>query len=395
MRNKDNLLSSLKENIEELTEYCIKEDWSGYDPYDGLNSPLFRYLFLDKNKYSRLFIIQFFKNFSINLRPIFFIKKEYNPKGLGLFLISLINIYRFTKDKKYLLHINYLTDLLLKEREKNSQKLWGYNFDWQSRAFFLKKNSPNLIVSYFVLNSFFELYNLTKEENYKNIFIDSCKILINNFFINIKGQKYFKYIINYNKLIHNVNLFGASLMSKAFLLTKEKKFLYTSEEALKTSINYQNYNGSWPYGEEQIHIWIDSFHTCYNLLSINDFIENTGIIKYENNLIRGLNFFINNFFSRNVIIKYFNNKIYPIDIHSYTAGIITLVKLARFLDNKEIILSTYGYLINEFKDKDKNFFYFRIYKLFKNKIPYIRWNQAWALYSLTILYDYLSESVNN
>jgi hypothetical protein len=395
MRNKDNLLSSLKENIEELTEYCIKEDWSGYDPYDGLNSPLFRYLFLDKNKYSRLFIIQFFKNFSINLRPIFFIKKEYNPKGLGLFLISLINIYRFTKDKKYLLHINYLTDLLLKEREKNSQKLWGYNFDWQSRAFFLKKNSPNLIVSYFVLNSFFELYNLTKEENYKNIFIDSCKILINNFFINIKGQKYFKYIINYNKLIHNVNLFGASLMSKAFLLTKEKKFLYTSEEALKTSINYQNYNGSWPYGEEQIHIWIDSFHTCYNLLSINDFIENTGIIKYENNLIRGLNFFINNFFSRNVIIKYFNNKIYPIDIHSYTAGIITLVKLAKYLDNKKIILNTYRYLINEFKDKDEKFFYFRIYKLLKNKIPYIRWSQAWALYSLTILYDYLSESVNN
>lgn len=391
MMNKDDWLATLINDIDNLIEYCEREKWLGYDPFDGLNSPIFKYLFLNRNIYLRILIIQFFKNFPINLRPLFFIKKEANAKGLSLCLSSLITIYRYTNDERYLLYINYLADLLLKERDSNSLKLWGYNFDWQSRAFFVKKHSPNFVVSYFVLNSFFELYNLTKEERYKEIFINSCKILIDNFLKNKGRKKYFKYVLNDNKLIHNVNLFGASLMSKAFRLTKDKKFLDISEETLKTSIRYQRDNGSWPYGEEQMHRWIDSFHTCYNLLSLNDFIMNTGIKTYESSLERGFKFFINNFITENFIIKYFNNKIYPIDIHSFTAGLVTLIKLERYLDNKEIIINTYNFLKNNFKN-DKGIFCFRIYKLFKNKIPYMRWNQSWSLYCLIKLYEYISKS---
>jgi len=386
--NKKEFLLSLEKDLDNLIEYCKSEGWAGYDPYDGLNSPLLKYLFLNRNKYFRILIIQFFKNFPINLRPLFFIKKDFNAKGLGLFLSSLIDIYKYTGDAKYLVHISYLTDMLLKERKNNDLNLWGYNFDWQSRSFFVKKYSPNFVVSYFALNSLFDLYDLTGEKIYKEIFINSCKELISSFLINKGDRKYFKYILNDDKLIHNINFFGASLMAKAFYLTENKEFLYISEETLKTSIKYQNNNGSWPYGEGQMHGWIDSFHTCYNLLSLDDFMKNTGIERYENNLIRGFNFFINNFFTENFVIKYFNNRVLPIDIHSYTAGIITLVRLSRYLNNKELVINTYKSLMSKFKDKKRNYFYFRIYKSFKNKIPYIRWNQAWALYCLTLLYGY-------
>lgn len=391
---KVDLLISLKNNIDKLIEYCNNQEWLGYDPYDGLNSPLFRCLFFDRNKYFRILIIQFFKNFPINLRPLFFIKKEANPKGLALCLKSLITIYKNSGGKKYLSYINYLVNLLMEERATNNLKLWGYNFDWQSRAFFIKKHSPNFVVSYFVLDSFFELYNLTKEERYRKIFIESCDTLVEKFLENKDGEKYFKYVPNDKKMIHNVNLFGSSLMSKAFSLTKDNRFRIISEEALVTSVGCQSNDGSWPYGREQMHKWVDSFHTCYNLLSLDDFILNTGIKTYEDRLIKGFNYFINNFFTDDCIIKYYNKKMYPIDIHSFAIGLITLIKLERYLKDKEIIIKTYNYLDKNFKSK-KGIYYFRIYKFFKNKIPYMRWSQSWLLYSFVILYEHISKKINN
>jgi hypothetical protein len=385
---KSDSLFSLKEDIDNLIKYCEEEKWLGYDPFDGLNSPIFKYLFLNRNKYLRIFIIQFFKNFPFNLRPLFFIKKETNAKGLSLFLSSMLIFYKYTNDEKYLLNINKLTNLLLKERKVNNLDLWGYNFDWQSRAFFVRKNCPNFVVSYFVLSSFFELYNLTKEEKHKEIFISSCKKLISNFLEESRGKNYFKYVLNDKKLIHNVNLFGASLMSKAFYLTGDIEFLDISEKTLETSVRCQQENGAWPYGEEKIHEWVDSFHTCYNLLSLNDFIINTKNKTFENNLIKGFNYFINNFFAENFIVKYYNNKIYPIDIHSFTTALITLIELERYLKDKSLIINTYNFINNNFKSL-KGFYYFRSYKILKNKIPYMRWNQSWTMYALAKLYEYI------
>ncbi len=392
--SKIDLQVSLKDSIDNLIEFCNSQKWIGHDPYDGLNSPILRYLFFDRNIYFRLLIIQFFKNFPINLRPLFFIKKEANPKGLALCLKSLLMIYKHTGNKKYLSYINYLVNLLLEGRSTNSLGLWGYNFDWQSRAFFVKKYSPNLVVSYFVLDSFYDLYNLTKEERYRKIFINSCDILIEKFLQNNNGERYFKYVLHDKKIIHNVNFFGASLMSKAFILTKDEKFRRISEETLITSVECQSDDGSWSYGKEQMHKWVDSFHTCYNLLSLNDFMLNTGIKTYENRLVKGFNYFINNFFKGDSIIKYYDKKIYPIDIHSFTTGLITLIKLERYLEDKRIIIKIYNYLEENFKGT-KGIYYYRIYKLFKNKIPYMRWSQSWLLYSLVLFYEYIRKLNNN
>jgi len=392
--NKADILIYLKNDIDKLIEYCSSQEWLGYDPYDGLNSPLFKYSFFNRNKFFRILIIQFFKNSPINLRPLFLIRKEANSKGLALCLKSLVMIYKHNSEKKYLSYINHLINLLIKERATNNLKLWGYNFDWQSRAFFIKKHSPNFVVSYFVLDSFFELYKLTKEKKYKKIFIESCNVLIDKFLEKRGDKKHFKYVLNDKKVIHNVNLFGSSLMSKAFAITGDDRFKIVSEETLATSIDYQSDNGSWPYGIERMHSWIDSFHTCFNLLSFNDFILNTGIRVYEDKLVKGFKYFINNFFTKNYVIKYYDKKTYPIDIHSFAIGLITLIKLEKYLKDKEMIIKTYNHINKNFKS-EKGTYYFRIYKFFKNKIPYMRWGQSWLLYSFVILYEYISNKTKN
>jgi len=389
MNDSKGLINSVRQQIDSLISYCEKERWKGYDPYDGLNSPIYKWLFFDRNKYFRIIIIQFFKNFPINLRSLFFIKKEINAKALAIFIKGLIIIYKNTNDKKYFDLINNLADLLIKESMHGEIKLWGYSFDWQNRTFLIKKHLPNMVVTYFALDSLLDLYYLTGKEYYKHIFINSCDTVIDKFLYKGEKEIYFNYVTNCNDLIHNVNLFGSSLMAKAYKITNEEKFLIISEATLKTTVKYQENDGSWFYGQKEKHHWIDSFHTCYNLLSLKDFMINTGKNTFENNLISGLNYYLKNFFTDDFIIKYFNNKKYPIDIHCLTVGLITLIELEKYIMDKDIISNIYKFLIENFRSRS-GFFYYRKGKFYKNRISYIRWNQAWSLLSLVKFYEYLS-----
>lgn len=82
--------------LNKLKIYIEQEKFKGYDPYDELNSPFLKILSFN-NEYSRIAIIQTLKRFLINLRPLFGIKKEHNPKGLGLFLWGYAKLYKMEK----------------------------------------------------------------------------------------------------------------------------------------------------------------------------------------------------------------------------------------------------------------------------------------------------------
>ena len=128
-----------------LVDYVENEKYSGYDPYDGLNSKLYNYLPL-KSKYIKIAWIQFFKLFPINLRKVFLIDKGINPKGLGLFLSSYVNLHKKDGNKIWLEKSNDIVNLLKNKKSKQyNNYCWGYNFDWQSRAFYVPKDTPTII----------------------------------------------------------------------------------------------------------------------------------------------------------------------------------------------------------------------------------------------------------
>lgn len=81
-----------------LKSYCEQEHFKGWDPYDGLNSKVFQALpFLKKSALCRLIMIQGFKRSPINLRKLAFVPKEYNAKGIGLFLSGYCNLYQIVQ----------------------------------------------------------------------------------------------------------------------------------------------------------------------------------------------------------------------------------------------------------------------------------------------------------
>ena len=66
-----------------LLSYCRKESWAGYDPYDGLSTPLAGIVGAG-HRFPRTLITQLVKRSPVNIRPLLGIKKCRNSKGLAL-----------------------------------------------------------------------------------------------------------------------------------------------------------------------------------------------------------------------------------------------------------------------------------------------------------------------
>jgi hypothetical protein len=74
--------------------------------------------------------------------------------------------------------------------------------------------------------------------------------------------------------------------------------------------------------------------------------------------------------------------VYPIDIHSPAQLIITLAKLGKFNEYKNLAEKVISWTIDNMQS-DKGYFIYQINKYFSSRISYMRWAQAWMFYALS------------
>ena len=138
----------IKESITKLLAYCKQNKWAGYDPYDALNSRIFRCTPFCKSRICILILVQFMKRFPINLRPLLLVPREQNPKAIALFLMAFLKLSRFgLLDQEKL--IGMIVERLVALRSQNTPYwCWGYSFPWQTRTILVPRMS-NKIGEYF------------------------------------------------------------------------------------------------------------------------------------------------------------------------------------------------------------------------------------------------------
>jgi rhamnogalacturonyl hydrolase YesR len=376
----------VKESFNKLFDYCKTQEFKGYDPYDGLNSGLFQSLpFVRKNRLARLIWIQLFKRSPVNLRTVTGIRKEYNPKALGLFLSGYCALYKTEAREEYLTKIKFFSRQIEEASVPGfSGACWGYNFDWESRAFFQPKNTPTIVVSSFIANSLLDAYEIIRDEKLLNIARSTCDFILTdlNRTYSENGNFAFSYSKVDNSVVFNATLLGSRLLARVYSFTGEKKLIEESKKSVDYCCEFQKPDGSWTYGTYPFHQWIDSFHTGYNLECISAYMQFSGDYSYKNNLQEGFDYYIKTFFTSEGIPKYYNNSIYPIDIHAPAQLIITLSKLGKFHENKKLADNVLNYTINHMQSS-KGYFYYQINKYFTSKIPYMRWSQAWMFYAMS------------
>ena len=384
-------------SFKKLKDYCERENFKGWDPYDGLNSALFQWMpILPKRRLTRLMWIQLFKKLPFNIRPIVGIKKGHNPKGLALFLSGYSNLSSFEGLRNESIEkINLLADQLISLRTNGySGNCWGYNFDWESRAFFQKKFTPTIVATSYAANALIDAFEVTGNETYLNEAISSKEFIIHDLkrtYLN-DGTFSFSYSPHDQTSVFNASLLGAKLLSRIYYYTKENDLRELAKKAVEYCVHFQNEDGSWYYSPLPFHQWIDNFHTGFNLECISDYALHTNDNSYVSSFDKGMKYYLETFFDPQGRAKYYNNSTFPVDIHSPSQLIIVLTKTRLIDKNTELVDKVLDWTIKNMQSP-KGYFYYQKRKFYTNKIPYMRWSQAWIFYGLT--YYLLNEETHH
>ncbi|SCY73696.1 hypothetical protein [Desulfoluna spongiiphila] len=366
-----------------LLHYIHQQDYNGWDLFDGLNSTLLQNTPLYKFEFIRLAVIQFFKRSPLNLRKLASVPKGYNPKGLGLFASGLLYSGKYEEAE------NLLVQLKSMRCPGYSGVCWGYNFDWQARAFYVPKGKPNIVTTVFVANSFldyFEKHGVAEAFNGLDTAISACEFILNHMVLSEDEDTLcFGYIPGEEARVHNANMLGAALLARVYSHTKNRKYYDKSKKSMAYSIKAMKNDYSWPYGELNHHQFVDNFHTGFNLVALKGWMDSTGDMAWENELRDAFRYFLETFWLKKGCPKYYNDTLYPIDIHCSAQGIVTCLKLADY-DSRSIPMAhtIAEWAFKNMQDK-RGFFYYQKTRWYTNKIPYIRWSQAWMFYALSFL----------
>lgn len=381
-----------------LEKYCRLEEYKGWDPYDGLNSAVFKGLPLLKNSVlARLAWIQLFKRSPVNLRRLCFVPKGHNPKGNALLISGYCNLFRRQaltgknqsgSGQELLQIIKNLADRLISLRSDKCRhgSAWGYNFDWQARRLFLfPEGTPTVVVTSFCASALFDAYEVTGREEYLSVALSTADFVMNDLQCTKKENGFlFSYSpLNGNNTVYNASLLGTKLLSQCYHYTKNDSYLAAARESAVACTEAQNDDGSWFYGEMPVQQWIDSFHTGYNLEALVIYQQLTGDTSFSGSIDKGYDFYLNNFFLPDGTPKYYHNKTYPVDIHSPAQLIVALCRSGKLEQHRELADRVLNWTIRNMQDPS-GYFYYQKHRLYINKISYMRWSNAFMFNALSL-----------
>jgi hypothetical protein len=381
-----------REACAKLLSYCAANDWSGYDPYDALNSRIFTALPFLNSRMPRLIATQALKRSPVDIRRLMLIPPTQNPKAIGLFLSAALKLRRIDGSAEQLPQA--LIERLAALRSPDTdQWCWGYSFPWQTRTRVVPRGTPNLVCTTFAAGALLDAYDELGDRRLLDMAASAASFIVSTLYRDEGKVAGFTYPLpSMSITVHNANLLGAALLCRVYRLTGNTALLEPALKAARYSAGRQRSDGSWVYGEADTQQWIDNFHTGYNLCALQDIDRFLGTDEFAGPIDRGFRFYRDHFFLEDGTPKYFHDRTYPIDIHCSAQSIITLLA---FRDRREgldaLAARVLRWTIDHMWD-ERGFFYYRVLRFGTIRTSYMRWSQAWMLLALATYLTHASES---
>ena len=375
--------------------WAAAEGFAGYDPFDGLESRIFQATPLKHMALARLAWLQMVKRAAVDLRDTLRVPKGINSKGIALFALAELSRFRDTLDEEHksnaLEHLETLRGLAIPGETPNGEptKAFGYNFDWQSRAFYAPKGTRTIVPTAFAARAFIESYQLFGDDDDLDFVVDTCRFIVGDLNRPHEDENTvcFSYTPRDRSLIFNASLLAGETLASASAFTDDAEFMGLAAKSARYVIENQKKDGSWAYGPKLRHAWVDNFHTAFILLSLKRINEAVPEIDAANAIRRGFDFWVENLFLPDGTPMYYDSEIFPVDIHSAAAAIAVLAEFSDEDDRALPLAETVAaWTIENMRDAE-GFFYYQIRKDETIRIPFIRWGQAWMAYALATLLE--------
>ncbi len=374
----------IKQSLDHVLQYAEANDYKGYNKYDALDSK-FLWFFSFGNKFLRLLYSQIVMRAPINIRPLFFVPKTRNPKGIALFAMAYMNRYKVSGNTNDIAQAESLLDWLLQNPSKTEWGMcWGYQHPWQDVGFFAPAHLPNRVVTYFVTTAMMDAYEITKNDKYLEASKSALTFLLKapKVLYEDDTMKCLSYVPSekINWIVMDVSILTGSIVARVNKYVKDEQLAQEARKLVNFVVDKQTDYGAWyythPAGDHpRKH---DNYHTGYIVDAILDYMDHSGDQSFMDQYLRGVKYYKENLFLPNGAPKWANDKTYPFDVHGSAQGIISFVKASRFDKNYlDLAEKIANWAIDNMQNRKKGFFYYQKTSLFRKPYTLMRWSCGW------------------
>lgn len=382
--------------LDQVYSWSRKQGYRGYNKHDGLNSPILNTL-LGWGKWPRLVAIQGVMRFPLNLRPILFVPRTYNPKGLALFIQGLLDRYKASENEEYLQEAENLLQQLIKLRSpgKWSGICWGYHYPWQDPGFFAPTNTPNAVVTCFVCEAFLAAYRITGKTHYLDTVGDAISFFLRDLTTlkNDNDELCLGYMpMPMTMRVMDVSILIGAVIAQHAALSSDQRHSTIAERLARYVVNQQTEYHAWFYTDPpgDSHIRHDNYHTGFILDALQRYMDTTKNREWQSAYDKGLRFYAANLFNDDGSPRWMGDKDFPHDIHGAAQGILTFSR--HYKEYPGLADKIALWAINNMYNACGRFYYQQ--SQYHTKIfTLLRWCNAWMARAMATLlisreYDY-------
>ena len=377
----------LKQVLDKLEDYITNQDYFGYDPYDALNSPRLHGL---QSKIMRLALTVLFRRSPVNLRNLLGVEKGRNPKAIGLFLSGYSNLIAMGTPGSREKADELFTWLASNYSQGYSGHCWGYDFPWQNRDRLLPPGIPTVVNTAYIGHGMLDYHEATGNREALTHARSACEFILRD--LNITETDHgicFSYTPLERNIVHNANVLGASLLARVYSHTKENELQEMATRSIDFTLHHQHDDGRWDYlidpetGRTKDQT---DWHQGFILDSFRWYIEGVRPDdgKYLEGLRKGLKFYAAQFTPEGQGYWRYP-RLWPVNIHNQAQGLVTFSRLEPYVEGSRNHAETIAKWAIEHLRSPQGYFYYQKHRFLTNRIPYMRWSQAWMFYALSTM----------
>ncbi len=374
----------LHASLTRLEQYICGSNYEGYDPFDALQSAIFKLPILRDRKLPRFAAQQILRRTPFNLRPLLLVPAGRNPVTFGLCLQGYTAMaLAFPREKGAYDHKARacVDEIEALQSRTYSGACWGYDFDWEARYARIPAFTPTIVATGFISNALFRHYQATGERRCLDLCSGAARFVMKDLHkTRIDDAFCYSYSPLDTQAVLNATMKGARLLAQVYSVTRDPALKEEARATVRFVIRHQRESGAWPYAVGDARRWTDNFHTGYVLDCLDEYMRLSGDREFEPSLARGWHYYRDHFFEEAQIPRYYDNSTYPVDSTAAAQSILTLCRFGE----ADTALRVGMWMIRHMQDP-AGFFYYQKHRFYVNRISYMRWSNAWMFAALAAL----------
>lgn len=364
----------LRASISQLTKWIERNNYRGYEPFDGLSSAVRPLLF--GSIFAERVLMQIIRRSPVNLRPLLGVSKKESTKGRGYIAAGYLTLGKLG-DADALQKADMCLDWLDKHKvERFDNHAWSNHFDFASRAGRYTSQDPIIVWTALIGHTFVDAFEQTGKERYLEVAKSAARWILSLPREKTESGDCISYLYDVQSSIHNSNMLGAAFLSRVNKHDPSEEKESVARKGMEYSCSRIREDGSWYYGEAEKYHWVDNFHTGYNLDSLYYFQSNLHEPAYDELAQRAMKYYVDTMFRDDGAPRYYDKSLYPIDIQCCAQAVETLTMCREWNPGSfELANRVAAWTLDNMQSKN-GYFYYRKGSLYTIKTPMLHWGQG-------------------